>query len=161
MPAAGIDVPDRIAIAGFGDFEVARCCHPRLTTIAVDCAAIGRKAAETALAAIEARNRNESRNRKRRGRIPRRGPRDRLKAQNAICTFIDRDRSPASSKASRAFSMRGSRGDQRLYVDQPLAHEFEGERELLVEAERAAQLELLGGDQIDRESSCRRRGRAA
>ena len=33
-----IDVPGRIAIAGFGDFEVARCCHPRLTTIAVDCA---------------------------------------------------------------------------------------------------------------------------
>ena len=28
----GIDVPGRIAIAGFGDFEVARCCHPRLTT---------------------------------------------------------------------------------------------------------------------------------
>ncbi|MBV1705547.1 MAG: LacI family DNA-binding transcriptional regulator, partial [Hyphomicrobiales bacterium] len=34
----GIDVPGRIAIAGFGDFDVARCCHPRLTTIAVDCA---------------------------------------------------------------------------------------------------------------------------
>ena len=52
----GIDVPRRIAIAGFGDFEVARCCHPRLTTIAIDCAAIGRKAAEAALAALEARN---------------------------------------------------------------------------------------------------------
>jgi LacI family gluconate utilization system Gnt-I transcriptional repressor len=57
----GIDVPGRIAIAGFGDFEVARCCHPRLTTVAVDCAEIGRKAAESALAAVEARNRNEVR----------------------------------------------------------------------------------------------------
>ncbi len=55
----GIDVPGRIAIAGFGDFEVARCCHPRLTTIAVDCADLGRKAAEAALGALEARNRNE------------------------------------------------------------------------------------------------------
>ena len=54
----GIDVPGRIAIAGFGDFEVARCCHPRLTTIAVDCVDLGRKAAEAALGALEARNRN-------------------------------------------------------------------------------------------------------
>lgn len=57
----GIDVPDRIAIAGFGDFDVARCCHPRLTTIAVDCAAIGRAAAEAALDALDARNRGEVR----------------------------------------------------------------------------------------------------
>jgi LacI family gluconate utilization system Gnt-I transcriptional repressor len=58
----GIDVPGRIAIAGFGDFDVARCCHPRLTTIAIDCAAIGRSAAETALAAIGARQKGERRN---------------------------------------------------------------------------------------------------
>ena len=57
----GIDVPGDIAIAGFGDFEVARCCHPRLTTVAVDCADIGRKAAEQALSALEARIRNEPR----------------------------------------------------------------------------------------------------
>ncbi len=57
----GIAVPERIAIAGFGDFEVARCCHPRLTTVAFDCAGIGRKAAEAALAALEARARNEIR----------------------------------------------------------------------------------------------------
>ena len=56
-----IEVPGRIAIAGFGDFEVARCCHPRLTTISVDCAAIGRRAAEAALAALDARNRGEPR----------------------------------------------------------------------------------------------------
>ncbi len=57
----GVDVPGRIAIAGFGDFEVARCCHPRLTTIAVDCAGIGRRAAEVALAALEDRNRSQAR----------------------------------------------------------------------------------------------------
>ncbi len=56
----GIDVPGRIALSGFGDFDVARCCHPRLTTIAIDCAAIGRAAAEAALAAIEARKRGEA-----------------------------------------------------------------------------------------------------
>ena len=33
----GWAVPGRIAIAGFGDFEVAKNCHPRLTTVAVDC----------------------------------------------------------------------------------------------------------------------------
>ena len=57
----GVEVPGRIAIMGFGDFEVARCCHPRLTTIAVDCAGIGRRAAEVALAALDARNRNKRR----------------------------------------------------------------------------------------------------
>lgn len=57
----GIDVPGRIAIAGFGDFDVARSCYPRLTTVAFDCAAIGRKAAEAALAAIEAKSRDEAR----------------------------------------------------------------------------------------------------
>jgi LacI family gluconate utilization system Gnt-I transcriptional repressor len=37
----GWAVPDRVAIAGFGDFEVARCCHPRITTISVDPIGIG------------------------------------------------------------------------------------------------------------------------
>jgi LacI family transcriptional regulator, gluconate utilization system Gnt-I transcriptional repressor len=50
----GWAVPQRLAIAGFGDFEVARNCHPRLTTIAVDCAGIGRAAGELLLGAIEA-----------------------------------------------------------------------------------------------------------
>lgn len=50
----GWPVPQRIAIAGFGDFEVAKNCHPRLTTVAVDCAAIGQAAAELLLRAIAA-----------------------------------------------------------------------------------------------------------
>ena len=55
-----IEVPKRIALAGFGDFEVARCCHPRLTTIAVDCRGIGRVAAEIVLRGLEARQRGEA-----------------------------------------------------------------------------------------------------
>jgi len=57
----GVAVPQDIAIAGFGDFEVARCCHPRLTTIRVDCEGIGRAAAQAALAAISARARKQAR----------------------------------------------------------------------------------------------------
>ena len=49
----GWDVPGRIAIAGFGDFEVARAAHPRITTVAVDCAGIGRAAGELLLSAID------------------------------------------------------------------------------------------------------------
>ncbi len=32
----GWSVPGRIGIAGFGDFEVSRCCHPRITTVSID-----------------------------------------------------------------------------------------------------------------------------
>lgn len=51
----GWAVPGRIALAGFGDFEVSRCTHPRLTTMAVDALAIGRTAGDLLLRAIEAR----------------------------------------------------------------------------------------------------------
>ncbi|HSW07137.1 LacI family DNA-binding transcriptional regulator [Aquabacterium sp.] len=50
----GWKVPGRIAIAGFGDFEVARNCHPRLTTVALDCVGIGRAAGELLMRAIDA-----------------------------------------------------------------------------------------------------------
>ncbi|OAK66479.1 hypothetical protein A3K87_07350 [Variovorax paradoxus] len=46
-------VPGRIAIAGFGDFEVARACHPRITTVAVDCMGIGTAAGELLLRVID------------------------------------------------------------------------------------------------------------
>ena len=55
----GWQVPQRIAIAGFGDFEVARSCHPRLTTVAIDCTGIGRAAGELLLRAIDAARRGE------------------------------------------------------------------------------------------------------
>jgi LacI family gluconate utilization system Gnt-I transcriptional repressor len=51
----GWAVPGRIAIAGFGDFEVARCAYPRLTTVAVDALQIGRMAGDVLLRAIAAR----------------------------------------------------------------------------------------------------------
>jgi LacI family gluconate utilization system Gnt-I transcriptional repressor len=50
----GIDVPGKLAIAGFGGFEVGASCHPRLSTVAIDCAAIGRTAGELLLRAIAA-----------------------------------------------------------------------------------------------------------
>lgn len=50
----GIEVPGRLAIAGFGGFEVGASCHPRLTTVAVDCTGIGRAAGELLLRAIAA-----------------------------------------------------------------------------------------------------------
>jgi len=50
----GWDVPGKLAIAGFGGFEVGMACHPQLTTVVVDCAAIGRVAGELLLRAIDA-----------------------------------------------------------------------------------------------------------
>jgi LacI family gluconate utilization system Gnt-I transcriptional repressor len=50
----GWAVPGRIAIAGFGDFEVARCAHPRITTVSVDAFGIGGAAGRMMLRAIEA-----------------------------------------------------------------------------------------------------------
>jgi LacI family transcriptional regulator, gluconate utilization system Gnt-I transcriptional repressor len=50
----GWAVPGRIAIAGFGDFDVARNPPPPWTTVAVDCAGIGRAAGELLLRAVEA-----------------------------------------------------------------------------------------------------------
>ena len=51
----GWAVPGRIAIAGFGDFEVSRFSHPRITTVSVDAETIGRRAGELLLRAIAAR----------------------------------------------------------------------------------------------------------
>ena len=46
-------VPKRIAIAGFGDFEISSCSHPAITTVGVNCYDIGRKTGELLLRAIE------------------------------------------------------------------------------------------------------------
>ena len=51
-------MPGRIAIAGFGDFEVARCAHPRLTTVWVDAFGIGKAAGRLMLEAIYASRRH-------------------------------------------------------------------------------------------------------
>jgi LacI family gluconate utilization system Gnt-I transcriptional repressor len=46
-------VPERIAIAGFGDFEISSCCYPTITTVGVNCYEVGRKSGELLLRAIE------------------------------------------------------------------------------------------------------------
>jgi LacI family transcriptional regulator, gluconate utilization system Gnt-I transcriptional repressor len=49
----GWNVPERIAIAGFGDFEISGTCYPAITTVGVKCYDIGNKAGELLLRAIE------------------------------------------------------------------------------------------------------------
>ena len=41
--AIGVSVPSELAIVGFGDFEISRCCSPPLTTVAIDSGRIGRE----------------------------------------------------------------------------------------------------------------------
>lgn len=53
-------VPERIAIAGFGDFEVSATCYPAITTVGVHCYEIGNKAGELLLRAIEGERANKS-----------------------------------------------------------------------------------------------------
>jgi LacI family transcriptional regulator, gluconate utilization system Gnt-I transcriptional repressor len=48
----GLAVPDDIAVAGFGDFEIAQCCYPAITTVSVDAYGIGRRAGEALLGAL-------------------------------------------------------------------------------------------------------------
>ncbi len=54
----GLRVPEDIAIAGFGDYEVAACCHPRITTVDVDCYGIGRTAALELVGALQSAERS-------------------------------------------------------------------------------------------------------
>lgn len=49
----GIAVPKQLAIAGFGDFEIAKNLVPSLTTVSVHAAQIGQNAAELLLARME------------------------------------------------------------------------------------------------------------
>jgi LacI family gluconate utilization system Gnt-I transcriptional repressor len=49
----GLRVPQDIAIAGFGDYEISSICHPRISTINVDCYGIGRQAAARLLDALQ------------------------------------------------------------------------------------------------------------
>lgn len=51
----GWAVPGRLAVVGFGDFEVSRICHPRITTVEVDAYALGLRAGEALLEALAAR----------------------------------------------------------------------------------------------------------
>lgn len=50
----GLTVPDDIAIAGFGNFEIASICAPRLTTVDVDAHGIGFETARLLRSVLEA-----------------------------------------------------------------------------------------------------------
>lgn len=51
----GWTVPGRIAVAGFGDFEVAACSHPSISTVSVDCYGIGQSVGQIVQQAIAER----------------------------------------------------------------------------------------------------------
>ncbi len=48
----GMKVPDDIAFAGFGDYQISAYCHPKITTVHVDCYGIGKVAAQKISRAI-------------------------------------------------------------------------------------------------------------
>jgi LacI family transcriptional regulator, gluconate utilization system Gnt-I transcriptional repressor len=52
------NVPGRVAIAGFGDFEISGMCHPAITTVGVNCFDIGYKTGKLLLRAIEGERMN-------------------------------------------------------------------------------------------------------
>jgi len=62
--ARGIRVPEDVAVMGFGDFDFARELNPALTTVRIDGAAIGNRAAELMLDALRD-------DRRERGKAPR------------------------------------------------------------------------------------------
>jgi DNA-binding LacI/PurR family transcriptional regulator len=50
----GLNVPGDIAVAGFGNFELAASCYPSITTVSVDAHGIGVHTGEALLAALHA-----------------------------------------------------------------------------------------------------------
>ena len=50
----GWKVPGRIAVAGFGDFEIAARSYPRITTVSIDCRMIGYVAGQIVLRSLHA-----------------------------------------------------------------------------------------------------------
>lgn len=53
-------IPGRIAIAGFGNFEISSCSYPAITTVDVNCHEIGLQAGRLLLRAIEAERKGQS-----------------------------------------------------------------------------------------------------
>ncbi|WP_250500890.1 LacI family DNA-binding transcriptional regulator [Caballeronia sp. GAWG1-5s-s] len=65
----GLSVPGDIAVAGFGNFEVAACCTPSITTVSVDAYGIGLRTGEVLLAALEEREQGAVKHASKRVRI--------------------------------------------------------------------------------------------
>ncbi|WP_175942290.1 LacI family DNA-binding transcriptional regulator [Caballeronia sp. BCC1704] len=65
----GLSVPRDIAVAGFGNFEVAACCTPSITTVSVDAYGIGLRTGEVLLAALEEREQGAVKHASKRVRI--------------------------------------------------------------------------------------------
>lgn len=57
----GLKVPEDIAIAGFGNYEIASRCHPRITSVDIECQEIGLLAARKIIASIQNPNALERR----------------------------------------------------------------------------------------------------
>ncbi len=55
-----LKVPQRLAVAGFGDFEISRFCWPSITTISVNCYEIGQSAGKLILRAIEEKDKGRT-----------------------------------------------------------------------------------------------------
>jgi len=49
----GYKIPENISVAGFGGYDVGLAVHPTITTVGIDYEALGEKAAESIVAAIE------------------------------------------------------------------------------------------------------------
>ncbi|HXH63044.1 MAG TPA: LacI family DNA-binding transcriptional regulator [Gemmatimonadales bacterium] len=58
---SGVRVPEDVAVAGFDDIPMARYMHPPLTTVRVDIAALGERAATRLLEAVTNRRRHKKR----------------------------------------------------------------------------------------------------
>jgi LacI family transcriptional regulator, gluconate utilization system Gnt-I transcriptional repressor len=65
----GLSVPGDIAVAGFGNFEIAACCTPSITTVSVDAYGIGLRTGEALLAALEQREQGIERKTSKRVRV--------------------------------------------------------------------------------------------
>lgn len=49
----GLRLPQDIAIAGLGNYEIAACCLPRITSVDIECCEIGRPAAHSLIQSIQ------------------------------------------------------------------------------------------------------------
>jgi LacI family transcriptional regulator len=61
LQAAGVKVPDDMAVAGFDDIPISRYMSPPLTTVRIDIAGLGARAVRTLVHAVSSKNEHERR----------------------------------------------------------------------------------------------------